>query len=305
SGTVTSVQIATDAFLSATGGPITDAGTITMGLAATGTPSASTFLRGDNQWVAPIVSAGITVSNQSVPLTTDVGSFNFIGQGVTVTNVGNDITVNVPLPTSDVTSILAGTGINVSSGTGNVTISKSGVVSLVSGGGLTIVEGAAGVNTLTVTGQTQGTVTSVNAGPGLKLVDGTTSTVAPQLEIQYSGSDNYINRPLTEQAPDAEDIINFQDASSDEVRKVALSDIPVTALTQVNTAISNLNDNAVEHDTDTYTSVPKATKVITLTDAEYTALATKDASTLYLTTSTAPTTGTVQFTIDQTGWQSY
>ena len=300
-GTVTSVQIATDAFLSATGGPITDAGTITMGLAATGTPSANTFLRGDNQWVAPIVSAGITVSNQSIPLTTDVGSFNFIGQGVTVTNVGDDITVSVPLPTSDVTSILAGTGINVSSGTGNVTVSNSGVVSLVSGGGLTIVEGAGGVNTLTVTGQSQGTVTSVNAGPGLKLVDGTTSTPAPQLEIQYSGSNNYINRPLTEQAPDAEDIINFQDASSDEVRKVALSDIPVTALTQINTAISNLNDNAVEHDTDTYTSVPKATKVITLTDTEYNAITTKDASTLYLTTSTAPTTGTVQFTIDQGG----
>lgn len=301
SGTVTSVQIATDAFLSATGGPITDAGTITIGLAATGTPSASTFLRGDNQWVAPIVSAGITVSNQSIPLTTDVGSFNFIGQGVTVTNVGNDITVSVPLPTSDVTSILAGTGINVSSGTGNVTVSNTGVISLVSGGGLTIVEGAGGVNTLTVTGQSQGTVTSVNAGPGLKLVDGTTSTVAPQLEIQYDGSDNYINRPLTEQAPDAEDIINFQDVSSDKVRKVALSDIPITALTQVNTAISNLNDNAVEHNTDTYTSVPTATKVITLTDTEYNAIVTKDASTLYLTTSTAPTTGTVQFTIDETG----
>ena len=301
SGTVTSVQIATDSFLSATGGPIIDAGVITMGLAATGTPSANTFLRGDNQWVAPIVSAGITVSNQSIPLTTDVGSFNFIGQGVTVTNVGNDITVNVPLPTSDVTSILAGTGINVSSGTGNVTVSNTGVVSLISGGGLTIVEGAGGVNTLTVTGQSQGTVTSVNAGPGLKLVDGTTSTVAPQLEIQYDGSDNYINRPLTEQAPDAEDIINFQDVSSDKVRKVALSDIPITALTQVNTAISNLNNNAVEHNTDTYTSVPTATKVITLTDTEYNALTTKDASTLYLTTSTAPTTGTVQFNIDDAG----
>jgi len=53
SGTVTSVQIATDAFLSATGGPITDAGTITMGLTATGTPDSTTFLRGDNQWVVP------------------------------------------------------------------------------------------------------------------------------------------------------------------------------------------------------------------------------------------------------------
>ena len=36
SGTVTSVQIATDYSLSATGGPIVDSGVITMGLATTG-----------------------------------------------------------------------------------------------------------------------------------------------------------------------------------------------------------------------------------------------------------------------------
>ena len=297
-GTVTSVQIATDSFLSATGGPIIDAGTITMGLAATGTPSASTFLRGDNQWVAPIVSAGITVSNQSVPLTTDVGSFNFIGQGVTVTNVGNDITVNVPLPTSDVTSILAGTGINVSSGTGNVTVSNSGVVGLVSGGGLTIVEGAAGVNTLTVTGQTQGTVTAFNTGPGLELLSGT-SSVNPEIGVRYSGDVTYITIPDADN-PASTDNFAFQKGTTG-VKKGTFETLPISSITAVKTYVDAADSKAVQNDTDTYTSVPTATKVITLTDAEYTALATKDASTLYLTTSTAPTTGTVQFTIDQTG----
>lgn len=297
-GTVTSVQIATDTFLSATGGPITDAGTITMGLAATGTPSSSTFLRGDNQWVAPIVSAGITVSNQSVPLTTDVGSFNFIGEGVTVTNVGDDITVNVPLPTSDVTSILAGTGINVSSGTGNVTVSNSGVVSLVSGGGLTIVEGAAGVNTLTVTGQSQGTVTAFNTGPGLELLSGT-SSVDPEIGVRYSGDVTYITIPDAGD-PVSTDNFAFQKGTTG-VRKGTFETLPINSITAVKTYVDAADSKAVQNDTDTYTSVPTATKVITLTDAEYTALATKDASTLYLTTSTAPTTGTVQFTIDQTG----
>jgi hypothetical protein len=297
-GTVTSVQIATDSFLSATGGPIIDAGTITMGLAATGTPSASTFLRGDNQWVAPIVSAGITVSNQSIPLTTDVGSFNFIGQGVTVTNVGNDITVNVPLPTSDVTSILAGTGINVSSGTGNVTVSNSGVVGLVSGGGLTIVEGAGGVNTLTVTGQTQGTVTAFNTGPGLELLSGT-SSVDPEIGVRYSGDVTYITIPDSGD-PVSTDNFAFQKGTTG-VKKGTFETLPISSITAVKTYVDAADGKAVQNDTDTYTSVPTATKVITLTDAEYTALATKDASTLYLTTSTAPTTGTVQFTIDQTG----
>lgn len=297
-GTVTSVQIATDAFLSATGGPITDAGTITMGLAATGTPSANTFLRGDNQWVAPIVSAGITVSNQSVPLTTDVGSFNFIGEGVTVTNVGDDITVSVPLPTSDVTSILAGTGINVSSGTGNVTISNSGVISLVSGGGLTIVEGAGGVNTLTVTGQSQGTVTAFNTGPGLELLSGT-SNVNPEIGVRYSGDVTYITIPDSGD-PVGTDNFAFQKGTTG-VKKGTFETLPISAITAVKTYVDAADGKAVQNDTDTYTSVPTATKVITLTDTEYINLATKDASTLYLTTSTAPTTGTVQFTIDQTG----
>ncbi len=297
-GTVTSVQIATDAFLSATGGPIIDAGVITMGLAATGTPSASTFLRGDNQWVAPIVSAGITVSNQSIPLTTDVGSFNFIGEGVTVTNVGNDITVNVPLPTSDVTSILAGTGINVSSGTGNVTVSNTGVVSLVSGGGLTIVEGAGGVNTLTVTGQSQGTVTAFNTGPGLELLSGT-SSIDPEIGVRYSGDVTYITIPDSGD-PVSTDNFAFQKGTTG-VKKGTFETLPISSITAVKTYVDAADSKAVQNDTDTYTSVPTATKVITLTDTEYNAIVTKDASTLYLTTSTAPTTGTVQFTIDDTG----
>ncbi len=297
-GTVTSVQIATDAFLSATGGPIIDAGVITMGLAATGTPSASTFLRGDNQWVAPIVSAGITVSNQSIPLTTDVGSFNFIGEGVTVTNVGNDITVSVPLPTSDVTSVLAGTGINVSSGTGNVTVSNTGVVSLVSGGGLTIVEGAGGVNTLTVTGQSQGTVTAFNTGPGLELLSGT-SSIDPEIGVRYSGDVTYITIPDAGD-PVSTDNFAFQKGTTG-VKKGTFETLPISSITAVKTYVDAADSKAVQNDTDVYTSVPTVAKVITLTDGEYIALTTKDASTLYLTTSTAPTTGTVQFTIDEAG----
>ena len=48
SGTLTSVTISTDAFLTAIGNPTGPTVAYTIGLAATGTPSATTFLRGDN-----------------------------------------------------------------------------------------------------------------------------------------------------------------------------------------------------------------------------------------------------------------
>jgi hypothetical protein len=49
SGTLTSVTISTDAFITAVGNPTGPAVAYTIGLSATGTPSATTFLRGDNQ----------------------------------------------------------------------------------------------------------------------------------------------------------------------------------------------------------------------------------------------------------------
>jgi hypothetical protein len=52
-GTVTSVATSSGTFIDVTGGTITTSGTITADLSATGTPSASTFLRGDNTWATP------------------------------------------------------------------------------------------------------------------------------------------------------------------------------------------------------------------------------------------------------------
>ena len=81
SGTVTDVTISTDAFISnqKTSQPGAPAITYTLGLSATGTPSATTFLRGDNQWVIPTVSAGIGVYKENIEKTLDVSSFNFTG----------------------------------------------------------------------------------------------------------------------------------------------------------------------------------------------------------------------------------
>jgi hypothetical protein len=49
-GTVTSVGTGNSTFISGSGGPITTSGSLTYSLSATGTPSSSTYLRGDNTW---------------------------------------------------------------------------------------------------------------------------------------------------------------------------------------------------------------------------------------------------------------
>lgn len=51
-GTVTSVGTGNSTFISGSGGPITTSGNLTYSLSATGTPSGSTYLRGDNTWAA-------------------------------------------------------------------------------------------------------------------------------------------------------------------------------------------------------------------------------------------------------------
>ena len=131
SGTLTSVTISTDAFLTAVGNPTGPAVAYTIGLAATGTPSATTFLRGDNQWIVPTVSAGISVSQDNVTVTNDVQGFNFTGI-VSVSDGGDGlINVNVDPSVGLVTSVSPGLGIEILSTTGDVTVTNTGILLLI------------------------------------------------------------------------------------------------------------------------------------------------------------------------------
>src|SRR5210317_1231741 len=49
-GTVTSIGTNSSTFVTLSGGPITTSGIVSASLSATGTPSATTYLRGDNTW---------------------------------------------------------------------------------------------------------------------------------------------------------------------------------------------------------------------------------------------------------------
>jgi hypothetical protein len=65
-------------------------------LSATGTANNTTYLRGDGTW-STVSSGGsaITVQDEGTTLTSNATSFNFTGAGVTATNSGGAVTVNV------------------------------------------------------------------------------------------------------------------------------------------------------------------------------------------------------------------
>ena len=298
SGTVTSVQIATDAFLSATGGPITDAGTITMGLTATGTPSATTFLRGDNQWVVPTVSSGIGVYSSNVLLTNNLSSANFTGDGVsTSSDQDGNVTITIAGATNAVESLIQGTGIGLSSSTGNIIVSNTGITGLTQGSNISISTTTTGQATISATGLTSGTVTSVGAGAGL--VETGTTSIDPILSLEYNTATSYITQPETLVPVDA-DFVPFHSVSGTKVGKVTFGDIQASTLASVESAITDSNVDTIKNDTDLLPSVNKVLNVITLTDAEYTAIGAGNyaAGTLYLTTATGQPQNTVNFTID-------
>ena len=313
SGTVTSVQIATDYSLSATGGPITDAGVITMGLSTTGTPSTNTFLgysaAGRLEWKTPTVSAGIGVFNYSNTVTTDVSSFNFTGAGVTLSSdAQGNVSMSIPGAVNAVESIIASTGIGLSSETGNVIVTNTGITSLVEGNGITIVTDTNGQATLTVDDQSSGTVTGVGAGDGLLITN--SDAASPIIALDYIGADTYITQPAAA-VPLAADLIPFHSVANNTVNKVAFGDIQASTLALVNTSITAANADAI---TNTYDrsqqgappndrtiGAPAATQIVTCSASEYTDMANANElvdSFIYLTTAAAVPPNTVNFTVN-------
>ena len=229
SGTVTDITISTDAFLTATktSQPGASAITYTVGLSAL--PSvdpavaANQYLRGDNTWTTPTVSAGISVFGNSAQLiTNDVNQFSFIGSGVSTTAGANgSVTVEVLEQTSDVNSVIGRDGISVSpaSGQGDVVVTNSGVTQITTGTGLTATRGGTAVTTgnilLSLDGNAvgAGTVTSVSAGPGLRIQSGL-ATVSPTLAVQYTGAQNIIAQGLNAAVVTQSDQILFNQVSS-------------------------------------------------------------------------------------------
>lgn len=297
-GTVTNVATTSSTFINVQGGPISDAGTITASLSAGGTPSATTFLRGDNTW-APATSTGspnISIFNQGAEVTAAVTSINFTGAGVTTTGNVNAVTVNIPGTTSAVTGIIGGNGISVDQATGNVTVTNTGVLSLVAGNNVTL-SSATGNVTINATNN-PGTVQSVLAGNGLQLDSAAgTETSIPTIGVEYSGSNNYILIESSAAVPTVNDTIAFNENSNSNIKTTTFGTIPIASLPLVQTYIDTGDANTVSNSSDNYTTTAKVSKIVTLTQAEYTAIGagSYDVNTLYVV-ATASALKTVRLT---------
>ena len=307
-GIVTDVTISTsDVFLTAikTSGIGDPAITYNVGL--TSLPTAglenTQFLRGDNAWVTPTVSAGISVfGNASSPsVTDDVTSFAFVGGSVSTTAGANgSVTVEILEQSSDVSSVTGITGISVNpaDGQGNVVVTNTGVTQITTGTGLTATRGGTAVTTgnilLSLDGNAvgAGTVTSVSAGPGLRISG--TSTVSPTLSVQYTGAQNVIAQGVidgdgvsTAEVITQSDQILFNQVSTTpvNVKSTTLGTIPMDSLPLVKQYVDSAERGFVSNLTDDFaTAVAK--NIITLEQSQYDAIPVVDrnANTLYFTT---------------------
>ena len=122
---VNSISAASSTFINV-GPSTTSTGSviITAALSATGTPTSSNFLRGDNQWAVPAGGGTVTSVNS--------------GTGISVDNTDPD---NPIINNTGVLSNIAGTGISISNATGNSTITNTApdqTVVITGSGGATV-----------------------------------------------------------------------------------------------------------------------------------------------------------------------
>jgi len=134
-GTVTSIDTTATTFISLIGGNITTTGSLSASLTASGTPSASNYLRGDNVWAAVPGGTNTTYTINSVQA-----------------GLNNNIRLNGSDSSQTIVSLLAGPNIALTNnGSNAITIGVSGlpvgtVTSVTTGSGLYIVSGSATVN---------------------------------------------------------------------------------------------------------------------------------------------------------------
>jgi hypothetical protein len=260
--TETGVTAAYSATAASTGSPLTPSiagraltltsnsyqGGANVGYVPTG-GAATTFLRGDGTWVTPAGGGGGgTGTVTSVDLSTDIAAF--IVAANPITSAGT-ITLNLNGGTAGQFLRQDGTWATAPSG---LTLGTTSTTALA--GNTTVISNAQATNITTNNGKTSFPGFGTTAGTALEgntalLAIGTTSTTA------LAGNTALLQLGATSTTALA-------------------GDTTVITTTQA-TAITD----SVKNDTDTYTT-DKVTKIITLTQAEYTAITTPNVNTLYI-----------------------
>jgi hypothetical protein len=127
---------------------------------------------------------------------------------------------------------------------------------------------------------TQGTITlNLNGGTSGQFLrqDGTWATVV------NGGAVDSVNGATGTVVLNTGDIAEVTNLYYTEARVSANTNVAAnTAKVGITTAQATDITNSVKNDTDTYTSTPPVTKIITLTQAEYTAITTPNVNTLYI-----------------------
>ena len=280
-GSVTSISTASSAYVNVTGGPITTTGTITANLSATGTSNTTTFLRGDDIWSLPGPTPNsVSILSNGTELTTTVSSIDCVGGALATAAILN-VTINIPSAAeSDTDNVIAGTAISVDTPTGNVTVTNTGVVLGRAGGNITL-SGGTGDVTISTTANA-GTVGALTAGLGIATITNNTSN--PEIDLEFTGINNYISRSSDTDVIKTQDSIEFNQISSSSVKAVEIGQIPIGVLTVVDKYIDDADKDKLTNTTDNLTSTQITKKMVSLTGAEYGVLlngATIDENTLY------------------------
>jgi hypothetical protein len=270
-GTVTSVGLTnTDGKLVITNSPITTSGNMSINLYTTGgTPSSTTFYRGDGQWATPpnatpilyTITSNANGPNTDIVLTPSSGSSSIVklipGNDISIVTSSNQITI----ASTAVGQIGTSTFINVNEANPLVPIpflSATGTpdstkylrgdntwATIAAGGTMSSWDLAADSGTAEAVSEAE-TVT-IAGGTGITTAVGATNTVT----VTNSGVLSAI-------------------AGTNVAVSGATGDVTVSA------------PNAVVNTTDTYTSYASITNIITLSAAEYAAIGVKDPNTLYI-----------------------
>ena len=279
-GTVTSIGLTnTDNFLTISNSPITTSGNISIDLTNNGgTPSTTTFYRGDGQWAVP---------PNTVPYTYALTSLaNAPNIDINLTDNFNNVTF---------VKLINGAGINMTSTNNQITVANTGVNSIVGSAFITVDSSTATApivslaNNLTTPDNTKfyrgdGTWQTIAAGGTMNswtLLGDTGSENIVEAESVKIKGDTGVSVAVADNGGVAEATISL--ASTAPTQITAGSNIqrsPVSGGGNITIAAANVLSNANQ-----VSSQATITDVISLTAAEYATLAnagSTNANTLYI-----------------------
>lgn len=295
-GTVTSVGVTAGSFITVTNSPITTSGNITVGLTENGgTPSTTTFYRGDGQWAAPVgtgtqityaLTSATNASNTDITLTPSTGTPDIVklipSAPVTISN--NDATNEITIGSDAVTGVTAAAAIGTAYAISFIEIGGTAQAP-------TVALTATGTPSSSTYLRGDGSWATIAAGGTMSSWDlqadtGTDETIVDAEKVKIVGGSG-IDTSIADNAGVAEVSVALEATVPQTIAAAVTSQVYDAANTTKNIAVSGTQNteiallNILSNSTDSYASA-KVNNVISLTQTEYNAIGAPDANTLYV-----------------------